>query len=237
MNVAVYRATKAILTAAFITLIAALILCIRYPHYGYGDFASHFFTQVDFTEISERAPFTAQLVLGSYLMALAASFAVAFVSARLSKRIAVAIAMILRCIPFFVLAMALTMIYVFDNARAWPNWIRPMFVDPDGLFTFALVALALYQMPSIVEFLTEHRASQVRGLTRLFASKLPSTLAASMLADQIFGRPGEGRMLFEGSSPASLIALMIASALVVLLVRLMVDVLTSGGGAGVADNV
>jgi len=137
---------------------------------------------------------------------------------------------VLRCIPFFVLVSALSVVAglrlgYFENANPW-----------SGNLIVPAVVLALFALPGVAQFDFFAKRPPWRTIAlgcRCIAERLPQLIAAQFLVEIFFAWPGEGHAFITAIQMGrlGLIApIVFCSAIAVVLLRLLVSILTTDSG-------
>jgi peptide/nickel transport system permease protein len=192
-----------------------------------------------------RLPYTLDLIVVSFAIAVVAGFAIASVSARspasrFSRFILVA-ALALESVPVFWLALMLQLLALLLGNGQLPYGVASSdnFDWGDRLSHLILPAgtLALFQIQPLAEYFRKRPSSAVRPtsttawlaeLFALFAKKLPAIAGATLIVEVIFAWPGEGRLFLVAAGgedfPLSASLLMFA-AMSILTLRFIADLL------------
>jgi ABC-type dipeptide/oligopeptide/nickel transport system permease component len=188
-------------------------------------------------EIAARLPVTLEPVLISFFVASALGFVLTLPAAP-AFRVAVAVIVTgLRSIPLFVVA-TIGVLMFFRMPRG--SCLAPCtFGIQLAFLVMPVVVLTVYQLPFLVKFFDGRRArvkdtrvfemSTVGGLAILFADRLPSLISAAMIGEFIYRWAGEGRWLgvpdamFGGRDASEFTLFLIFNALVVLVIRCMIE--------------
>jgi len=163
-------------------------------------------------EILPRLPVTLELLVGSMIISLAFGLAAAWVASRTRNRIfngtIAALALVLQSIPFFWLALSLSVLAAIRLGHSVFGWASSnRFSLTDHIVHLILPAgiAALAQIPIVVSAL-KSSAKQNRGFeftSRLYtamlalAERLPEVIGACLITELAFAWPGEGRFLFN----------------------------------------
>jgi peptide/nickel transport system permease protein len=184
-------------------------------------------------------PRTIELIAVSFVVASTAGALSILPFARAAWPLIKGLALGLKCIPFFWLAVALEIALSLAGMNPISGTGGS---DVAGhlsrLFAPAFV-LAIYQFPLIVDYLDERLkvsagfrpagASLLGALGAQFARDLPDVLTATVVTEIVFAWPGDGRLFwhflsFQAVSPAE--GILLLTALSVLATRFLVATLT-----------
>jgi|HubBroStandDraft_5_1064220.scaffolds.fasta_scaffold11110_6 peptide/nickel transport system permease protein len=163
-------------------------------------------------EILPRLPVTLELLIGSMIVSLAFGLTVAWVASRTRNRFInrsiAALALVLQSVPFFWLALSLSVLAairfghsVFGSASS----NRFSLTDHIAHLILPACIAALAQIPIVVCAL-KSSAKQNHGfefMSRLYlamlalAERLPEVIGACLITELAFAWPGEGRFLFN----------------------------------------
>jgi peptide/nickel transport system permease protein len=175
------------------------------------------------TAIVERLPLTLELLSVAVIIALVAGLICAILAVRTSRTVVTYLVLALHSIPYFWLVIVLQMASARQNVDVMSGPLRLLF--PAAL-------LALFLLPSVVNYFAENRVPSATGrpspgaflvgmVVRL-GDNLPALITASIITEVIFAWPGEGRVLYGalGQWDLSFVAtFLLLSALLVLAVR------------------
>jgi peptide/nickel transport system permease protein len=238
-------------TAAVIALITLAILDAG-GRSRLGSFSSGF-TANPFFDFFRYLPSTLELIVVSFLTASIVGLGLTLLLGARLKSLATGIAVLLRCIPFFWLALAISVIGTYTRLPMFGRISAGPFMLGDHLLHLILPAgvLALFQVPPIMEYFNGRfaRGMNVRtagrsvfsGLRAQFVTLLPDVFAATMFTEVVFAWPGDGRLFFElarvGGTGYEIVAVLSLTALCILLARFLVNsALPRTGEATEADG-
>jgi len=238
-------------TAIAVVLIVLAVLCI--PGLSYLAAFPHIFTGKVIGPILERLPYTLELIGVSFLVASVLAFGCVQFSIRTLKPLATFLAVVLRCVPFFWLAMVLQLVFaILGGFQAGKTSGSDRFdlVDHLRYLAGASGALTLFQLPSLIEYFNKRlavcakgrnnfAASILSGLAVQFAENLPDVITATIITELVFAWPGVGRLLYsgDGNLSASLpTGILLFLALLVLAVRFVTEAFARSPDEGASDG-
>jgi ABC-type dipeptide/oligopeptide/nickel transport system permease component len=236
--------TRAALARAGNTLVSAIFMIVFVLAFAFASgeniFAFHAFyggTSV-FVEVAQRLPFTAELVVASFIVAVALGFVLGGLPRRVPgpvRRALLAVAVGLRAIPFFWLAVAapLPVFLVMQDPHAFGLASLDHFDIRDRLAHLwgPASVLAVCQIPALASFFSAPaNASSAKpllgSLYAVFARGLPEVIGAALITEVAFGWPGLARIVITGEMGSAVIGYA-GSLLVVGVVALIVRAFAS----------
>lgn len=211
-------------------------------HFGYSRSNS----EPVLTAFLERLPPTLELIIASFIIAAIVGSALALLSARapISVRpILVNLALPLRCVPFFWLAIVAQTLVGLKLHGQNPFGMAGLdrFDLRDRLAHVILPALVLasVQIPAVAEYLSRDGRIASRGFSQanalltdifnVFAERFPEVIGAVVLTELLFAWPGDGRLFFNAWGQGDLamaVALVLFGALAALLTRFIAATFT-----------
>jgi peptide/nickel transport system permease protein len=245
---------KTLGTAGAVVLIVVLLSTFVGPNAPYTSWFRHLFLPFHegeanarpaaLAEIIQLAPATLELILVSFAVAAVVGVAFVALSARMPRSMVATVMVALQSIPFFWLILVLQFVLAVNVPWLPTDAVtaKDGFDVLDRLRHLILPAgaLALFQLPPIVEYLqrrciaTADNNASLRsvpaGLAVLFSERLPEVIAATLITEGFVAWPGVGRAFFDaiGQGDAAVFAgLLLVSALFVVVVRFGAEVFAS----------
>lgn len=228
---------RLVTTAATIALISLAIL-VAGGRSRLGAVSSGFTTN-PVLDFFRYLPSTAELIAVSFFTASIVGLGLTLLLRERLKPLATGIVVVLRCIPFFWLALAMPIIGMFARLPSAGRISAGPFMLGDHLLHLILPAgvLALFQLPPIIEYfggrltreMTFRAAGRVvfSGLGAQFVTLLPDVFAATMFTEVVFAWPGDGRLFFMlarfGGSGYEVVTILSLTVLCVLFVRFLMS--------------
>lgn len=182
-------------------------------------------------------PWTLELVVVSFFVASVLGFASCLRPFRRARSVTIGVALVLQSIPFFVLALAIEGLGVYTRLPI--GGTGATFADNLAHLILPVGALALFQLPPMVEFFNSRPESEMRlpalgpiilgGLAAHFARNLPDLITATIVTEVVFAWRGDGWLfwgLLSHAYPYQLVGLLFVMALFVLVKRLGAEIVT-----------
>lgn len=212
-------------------------------HFGYSRSNS----EPVLTAFLERLPATLELIVASFIIAAIVGSALALLATRApicARPILVNLALPLRCVPFFWLALVAQMLVALklhdQNAFGMSELDRFDLRDRIAHVIMPALVLASVQIPAVAEHLSRDGRIASRGISQatalladifsLFAQRLPEVIGAVILMELIFARPGDGRLFFYAwgqGDMAMAVGLVLFGALAAVLARFIAALFTT----------
>lgn len=189
--------------------------------------------------ILEHLPATLGLLALSTLLALGVGAALVSLTdrarGRLAKILLAGIAIGLRCVPFFWLALAAQLMVTIRLGTWYFGGEKSNHASPANYLLQLVVSgclLALVQIPIVVQafIAAAARSNSRNGLARVFsalealAMRLPEVLAACLMTEIVLVWPGEGRLFLSATQvpwPALAIGVVLLTAVLTLILRVI----------------
>ncbi|HET9391912.1 MAG TPA: ABC transporter permease [Candidatus Rubrimentiphilum sp.] len=258
---------KALATAIAITLIVFALLKAAIPSTQFlpwlgkilaGDFGySRAYSAPVVAAFFERLPFSLELIVVSFAIALTVGFVIAFLSSRspssVLSRIAGYVVLALESVPVFWLALMLqVLVALFGHGFPYDRFASSDRFDLDDRLSHLIlpaVTLALFQIQPLMEYARSRRTAAgrstaardwVAGAFATFAWRLPAVIGATFIIEPIFAWPGAGRLVFIAADQGDFrlfSGVLLLAALCVLTLRFIAETFLPDDPFGVANDV